>query len=163
MRFYNNYTDTLLRLVRWGFIYNSVDECEIALTYLEKAQKISPHAKGLEFELTYAYNDLTRYDEAIKVLESALDNDPKDVLFYRELGFAYMKKRNYDKAISIYQKGINMCSDKEIEAKSEMALNLAEVYKRTENLELCKTWLLRAKEWAPKSSKIYNHIIQAGY
>lgn len=90
--------------MRWGYIYNDLNESDTALVYLTKAYKRQPHYLGLEFELVYAYNALGNYDGAIRVLSAATEQDPKNVLFYRELGYAYLHKKDYNEAISDYKR-----------------------------------------------------------
>ncbi|HNR15573.1 MAG TPA: tetratricopeptide repeat protein [Chitinophagaceae bacterium] len=160
---YAAYTDTIRRLIRWGYHYNHVNECHTALTFLEKAYKQKPHAEGLEFELSFAYNALGRYNEAINVLGPAIKNDPKNMLLIRELGYSYLEKKDYSRAIAIYKEGIEKCSDDELATKSEMAVNMASAYKAAGNEEQYKIWGTKAKEWAPKDSPIYNHLIKLGF
>jgi tetratricopeptide (TPR) repeat protein len=148
---------------RWGFIYNDLDQCDTALVYLKKAYKVSPHYTGLEFELIFAYNALKNYDEAISIINSALQNDPKNVMFYRELGYAYLQKKEYDKCFTSYKQGIEMCTDKQTETKSEMAINMANAYKDVGNMDEYKNWGTRAKGWATPNSNLYKFIVSQGF
>lgn len=157
-KIYYNYTDTIAHNVRWGWTYNAVNDCEMALVYLNKAYAVKPHAPGLEFELAYSYNALNRPDEAIKILESALKNSPKDIMFLRELGYSYLQKADYPNSIKYYLQGIDICNDKQMDTKSEMALNLSAAYKRSGNNDQYKSWLDKAKLWAPPGSAVAEHL-----
>ena len=48
---YQTDTNSIGRLFRWGFLYNSWNESGKALTYLERAQAIDPTFAGLGFEV----------------------------------------------------------------------------------------------------------------
>lgn len=160
---YQSFSDTVKRYVRWGYLYNDVDESAMALPYLEKANRMQPHAPGLDFELIFAYNALERYDDAIKAIRSAMENDPNNVMFLRELGFAYLHSDKLDDAIETYKKGIERCTDQQLATKAEMAINLSAAYKKKGNMEEYKTWGNKAKLWAPPGSPIYKHIVQVGF
>jgi len=160
---YYNYTDTVQHNFRWGFIYNDLDQCDTALVYLNKAYVAKPHYPGLEFELIFAYNALARYNDALNVINTALQNDPKNVLYYRELGYAYLQKKDYDKSITAYKQGIDMCTDKQNDAKSEMAINMANAYKSAGNLDEYKNWGNKAKGWATPGSSLYKFIVGQGF
>lgn len=160
---YYSYTDTVQHNFRWGFIYNDLDQCDTALVYLNKAYAVKPHYPGLEFELIFAYNALAQYDDALNVINVALQNDPKNVMFYRELGYAYLKKKDYDKSVASYKQGIDMCTDKQSDAKSEMAINLAGAYKLMGNQAEYMNWGGKAKAWATPSSAIYKFIVSQGF
>jgi tetratricopeptide (TPR) repeat protein len=160
---YYNYTDTVQHNYRWGFIYNDLDQCDTALVYLNKAYAVKPHYQGLEFELIFAYNALARYDDALNIINAALQNDPKNVMFYRELGYAYLKKKNFDKSVASYKQGIDMCTDKQNDAKGEMAINLASAYKLMGNQDEYMNWGNKAKAWATPGSAIYKFIVSQGF
>ncbi|MEO6149378.1 MAG: tetratricopeptide repeat protein [Mucilaginibacter sp.] len=159
---YYTYTDTVLHNYRWGWIYNDLHQCDIALIYLLDAYKRNPEFNGLEFEIVFAYNELRRHDDAISFLEASLKRHPDNVLSYRELGYAYLNKGEYDKAIYHYKQGIEKCSKEQADVKSEMAFNMADAYKKAGNEQENRNWLVKAKEWAPPGSAIYNHLIKQG-
>jgi tetratricopeptide (TPR) repeat protein len=160
---YYTYTDTVAHNYRWGWIYNDLNESELALPYLNKANTIKPHEPNIEFELAFAYNVLSDYDNAIKVLETAIPNKPDNMVFYKELGYAYLKKKLYNQAIATYKKGIDNAPDKKSDAKGELAFNLASCYKSTGNMADYKTWMQKAKEFALPESPYYQQIIDAGF
>ena len=161
---YYSYTDTLAHNFRWGFIYNDLNQSDTALVYLNKVYAVQPHYKGLEFEMIFAHNALNDYDGAIKIITSALDADALNPTFYRELGYAYMKEKIYFKAIYAYKTGITLCtSESETDAKAEMAINLAEVYKSIGSDDQFKTWGKLAKAWARRDTDVYNFIVSQGF
>jgi tetratricopeptide (TPR) repeat protein len=160
---YYTYTDTVAHDYRWGWVYNDLNESEIALSYLKNANRLKPHEPNVEFELAFAYNVLEQYDSAIKVLETAIPYKPDNMVFYKELGYAYMKKKLFEQAIATYKKGISNAPDKKSDAKGELAFNMATCYKNTGNMADYKTWMLKAKEFALPESPYYQQIIDAGF
>lgn len=146
LKFYQTDTNSVARLFRWGFLYNSWNESAKALTYLQRAQAIDPTFKGLQFELGYAYNALQQYDKAIPVLENALQTAPKDCNLYKELSFAQMHLAQLDKAAESCQKGIEYCTDKAM--KAEIAYNLTYQYYLVKDKAKFATWAGEVRKWA---------------
>jgi tetratricopeptide (TPR) repeat protein len=148
-----------------GFNYNAAGGSQTALKYLDKAYKVNPHYKGLEFEIAYAYNALNRADDAIAVLESAVKYDPKNIMFYRELGYAYMNKKDFDKAIALFKQGIDLYPDLQgvNENKAMMAFNLASVYHKIGKEDDYKEWIVKAKGWSAPNSEIYRAVVRLGF
>jgi tetratricopeptide (TPR) repeat protein len=162
--YYSGISDTsVFYNYRMGFVHNAAEDCAVALTYLKKAYKVNPHYKGLEFEMAYAYNDLKHPDSAEMILESALKYDPGNVMFYRELGYANLEKGNNDKAIAYYKKGIELCGDKQLESKSEMAVNMAKAYKNERNDDEYKKAMIEAKAYAQPGSDVYKFVVSRGF
>lgn len=160
---YYAYTDTIAHNYRWGWIYNDLDEPEIALSFLEKAYRANRHAKGVEFEMAYAYNSLNRNSAAIAVLEPALQNDSNNMLFYKELGYAYQHEKQFDKAIVIYSQGLRHSNADKSQSKGELAYNLAQCYKVLQKGDEYKKWMFAAKEYTPTNSQIFKAIVAAGF
>jgi tetratricopeptide (TPR) repeat protein len=161
---YYSYTDTLAHNFHWGFIYNDLNQCDTALVYLNKVYAVQPHYKGLEFEMIFAHNALNDYDGAIKIITAALDADILNPTYYRELGYAYLKEKIYFKAIYAYKTGITLCTaESEKDAKAEMAINLAEVYRSIGSDDQFKTWGKLAKSWARPDTDVYNFIVGQGF
>ncbi len=142
---------------------NGLDMCDEALPILEKVYKQSPHAPGVEFELTYAYNALKQYDNAIRVLNKAIENNLNDIMLLRELGFAYMGKGDNQKAIEIYTSTLEKCTDSGNNTKREIANNLAAIYQRMNDRESSQKWLRKANEWTTKTAptSIYTKLDSA--
>lgn len=163
IKYYYNYTDTVAHDHRWGYIYNDVDEPTIALSYLEPAYRMKPHADGVEFEMAYAYNVLNRFDDAIKTLEPAILNNPNNSFFYKELGYAYSAKKDYEKAIDAYKRGLEHAADEKSDSKGELAFNMANAYKAMGNMDEYKNWMIKAKSYTPTNSQYYKRITDAGF
>ena len=163
VKVYYKYTDTVQHNFRLGFVYNAVDQCALALPYLERVYKIDPHYKGLEFEMAFAYNGLNRFDEAIKVLEPAVKSDPKNLFLYKELGYAYAHKRLFEKAITAYKLGLQLTAEGQSEEKGEMAANMADAYKNLGNQEEYRNWMIKGKSYVPPSSPNYKRFVNAGF
>jgi len=156
LKYYKTDTASVERLYRWGFLYNSWDECNKALTYLERGQKINPKFKGLEFELAYAYNALKQYEKAIVVLKSALETTPNDCYLYKELSFAEMHIGQLENAAKDCKKGIEVCEDKPM--KSEIAYNLAYQYYKLKDKDNFKYWAKETKKWNKKGDQFSENI-----
>jgi tetratricopeptide (TPR) repeat protein len=156
LKYYKTDTLSIERLYRWGFLYNSWDECTKALTYLEKAQTINPKFNGLEFELAYAYNALQQYDKAITVLKSAIETTPNDCYLYKELSFAEMHIGQLDKASETCKKGIPLCTDKAM--KCELAYNLAYQYYKIKDKKNFKTWADLTRKYSSKGDQFSTNI-----
>lgn len=144
-------------LIRRGYHFNHVGGSDVAIPVLLKAYTKEPHAKGLEFELSYAYNATGQPEKAIEVLDKALKNDPNNFMFLRELGYAYMLLNKPEEAIRIYEKGISLSDDKF--QQSEMALNAAGIYYRSKNREKFEEWAKKVKKYADKDSGYYKNIL----
>jgi tetratricopeptide (TPR) repeat protein len=156
LKSYETDTASVARLYRWGFLYNSWDECAKALTYLERAQEIDPGYKGLKFELAYAYNALGQYDKALPVLNSAIGTDPNNCYLYKELAFAEMHLGQLEKASETGRKGIVICSDNQM--KSEIAYNLAYGYYKIKDKEKFKYWADETRKWATNGDQFTTNI-----
>lgn len=144
LKYYKQTEDTVGRMVRWGFFYNAWDECEKALTYLEKAYQIDPHHSGLEFELSYAYNALEQFDKAILILNEAIKNNPKECLFYKELSYAQCHTGKLNDASITSEKALSVCTEKEL--KAEISYNLAYQYYLKKDKANFKKWAKIAKK-----------------
>lgn len=156
LKYYKENENSIERLYRWGFLYNSWNECEKALVYLEKAQKIDPHFKGLEFELAYAYNATEQYYKAISILQEAIKMAPKECYLYKELSYSEVQSGNLDNAVEAYKAAIKVCTEKDI--KAEMAINIAQEYyfiKDTSNFEI---WRKKTLKWATRGDKFWTQI-----
>jgi tetratricopeptide (TPR) repeat protein len=160
---YRSDMNTVAAKVNWGRNYNSAGAPRKALEYLESAYRTDPHADGLEFELTYAYNELREFDKSIAVLNDAIKNKPDNVMFYRELGYSYMGKSDLDGAMKVFLKGIEMCGERNLESKAEMAWNLATVYRTQKNDAEFIKWGQNAKTWAPPGTDIYKKLLNVTF
>lgn len=112
LKYYKIDENSIERLFRWGFLYNSWRECEKALTFLEKANKINPKFKGLAVELAYSYNCLNRFDEAASILEEELKTNKSDAYVSKEYIYTFSKNGNIDKAIKQYKTAKRSIKDK---------------------------------------------------
>lgn len=155
---YKRDLNTVASKVSWGTHYNHVGDIDKALQFLESAYKAEPHAKGLEFELSYAYNELKQFNKSVKILLGAIKADPQNEMFYRELAYAYKGANNNSKAIETYLKGLEMAGTRNPEAKAEMAWNLAVTYREEKNDVEYKNWGVKAKEWAPVNSQLAKQL-----
>lgn len=156
LKIYSAYSDTLQHNVQWGTKYNAVNECAVALKYLEPAYKTQPHYKGLEFELAYAYNVLHQYDSATMVLEAAIKNNPNNCYFYKELSYAAMHEGQAEKAETVASKGIEICTDKNL--KAEIAYNVAYEFFTKKDKEKFTKWASEAKKWTTEDSEFSKNI-----
>ncbi len=151
---YKTDENTIERLYRWGYMYNAWNECEKALTFLEKADKIDPKFKGLQTELAFSYNALEKYNKAEISLKKAIAENPKDCYTFKELAYTYTKLVNFEKVEDTYMIMTKVCSEKNF--IQETAYNLAyEYFKAKDKMEF-KKWKTEAEKW----SKLENQITQ---
>ncbi len=91
LTYYRTDENSLERLYRWGYMYNGWNECEKALTFLEKAEKIDPNFNGLQTELAFSYNALEKFNKAEICLLKAIKSAPDDCYTYKELAYSYIQ------------------------------------------------------------------------
>jgi len=151
---YKQDENSVAHLYHWGFLYNAWDECEKALTYLEKAQKIDPNFNGLNVELAYSYNALGQYQKAVDLLSDSIKDHPEDCYFRKELIYAHANLLQLAKAEEIFEEGLKVCTDNEM--KCEMALNIAYQYFLKKDKSNFLIWSKKSKQLAPKYIKNLN-------
>jgi tetratricopeptide (TPR) repeat protein len=163
VKIYYKTKDPVYHNYRMGWIYNDANESEAALIYLKKAYLVNSHTPNVEFEMAYAYNALNRFSEAVELIELALKSNPRNALFYKELGYAYNKLSNYDKAIETYKLGLQYFPNQRSDSRGELAFNMANIYKRLNNQQEYKNWMIKAKEYVSLNSQYHKAIIDAGF
>lgn len=144
LKFYKKDQGSVEQLYRWGFFYNGYGECEKALEYLEKANKLNPNFKGLAVELAYSYNCLARYESAIKILQTALKATPKDAYTNKELIFAQAKMEKLEDAANTFRK-TSKFPDKTYNA--ENAYNILQGYYLLKDKKNFSKWWEETKEY----------------
>ena len=153
---YKTDTTSIERLYRWGFLYNGWGECNKALTYLEKAQKINPKFKGLEVELSFSYNCLGQYEKAIDILKYTIQENPTDAYINKELIYALTKSGQLAKAAESCKKAIKDCKDDSYNGENCYNL-LYEFYIKKDKANFNK-WVKETKKWASKNEKMIQSI-----
>lgn len=156
LKFYKEDEGKVSYLKDIGWHYNHMGACEHALIPLLAAYEKEPHYKGLEFEIGFAYNALQAFAEAKEVLEKAYKHDPKDPFILRELGYTYKGLGEIDKAEKIYTDG--MKKSKNDFEKSEMALNMAQVYFQLKNRKKFDKWAKLTRKYAEEGSTYAQYI-----
>ena len=150
--------ETAETLTRKGYHLNHIGASKSAIPVLLKAYKMSPHEKGLEFELSYAYNATGEFQKAVEVLEKALKNNANDPMFYRELGYSFINLEKLVEAEKIYKIGISILKDDS--QKAEMAFNMAGVYFRSKEKGKFEIWSKEVKKFADKNSQFIHYLNQ---
>lgn len=153
---YKTDENTINRLFRWGFMYNGWNECEKALTFLEKAEKIDPNYKGLQTELAFSYNALKKFEKAEICLLKALKNNPEDCYTLKELAYSYNNQEKINDVISIYKKMTKTC--KENEFIQETAFNLAGKYYEAKDKSNFKKWKIEAEKWSTTENQFTKNL-----
>ncbi|RRJ91399.1 tetratricopeptide repeat protein [Flavobacterium macacae] len=149
--------ETAETLTRKGYHLNHIGASKNAVPVLLKAYKMSPHEKGLEFELSYAYNAIGEFQKAVEVLEKALKNNANDPMFYRELGYSFINLEKPLEAEKIYKIGISILKDDS--QKAEMAYNMAVVYYQSKEKSKFEVWAKQVKKFAKPESQYAKNII----
>lgn len=155
---YKRDENSIIRLFRWGFMYNGWNECEKALEYLEKANKIDPDLKGLRVELAYSYNCLGRYQDAITVLQKALELNPLDAYTNKELIYAEIKNGNLDNARVVCRKVFKECQDKTY--NPENAYNILHAFFLKKDVANFKSWLAESDTYLIGDPKFGSSVEQ---
>ena len=153
---YKTDTASVERLYRWGYMYNGWGECSKALTYLEKAEKINPHFKGLSVELAFSYNCLSQFDKAILVLQNALQTSPTDAYINKELIYAQIESGQLDKAAESCKRALEVCTDKSYHG--ENCYNLLHKYYEKRDKKNFDLWLAETKKWTSENAKMTRSI-----
>jgi len=86
-----------------GNYYIRNDQPEEALTWIEKAAKIEPDNKAVQFNRGLAFMQLGKYDEAIKNMEPLTDDKVFDFDAEYYMGAAYYLKGDYPKAVEKFE------------------------------------------------------------
>ncbi|KGO87179.1 tetratricopeptide repeat protein [Flavobacterium suncheonense] len=139
LQYYEGDKNSIERLYRWGYLYNGMHECEKALEYLKKAEKINPNHNGLSVELAFSYNCLQRYDEALVVLQKALKYNEQDAYTVKEYIFALVKKGRLEDAKAYFRKSQKTLQDKTYIPES--AYNILHQYFLNKEVKKFDEWL----------------------
>lgn len=139
LKYYKEDENTIERLYKWGYMYNGWEECNKALEFLEKANKINPNYKGLRVELGFSYNCLGQSQKAIDILKTAIKLDPNDAYTYKELLYSQIHNNQLEDAIITYDKIVKDATDKTY--NTENAYNILGEYYRQKNLEKFNEWV----------------------
>ncbi|MEN2415740.1 tetratricopeptide repeat protein [Flavobacterium mesophilum] len=146
------------RLYKWGYMYNGWNECEKALEFLEKANKINSDYKGLQVELAFSYNCLKRYNDAITVLNKAVKQNPLDSYTNKELIYALVKNGDLEEAKNVYRKVLKEVKDKTY--NSENAYNILQAYFLKKDIKNFDSWLSEANSELMSQSNFKNLVGQ---
>lgn len=146
------------RLYRWGYMYNGWNECEKALTFLEKAEKIDSNFKGLQTELAFSYNALEKFDKAEISLKKAIANNPNDCYTYKELAYTYTKLINFKKVAETYSEMSKICTEQNF--VQETAYNLAYEYFKIKDKTNFKKWKIEAEKWSKTENQYTKNLSQ---
>ncbi|MCB9262877.1 MAG: hypothetical protein H6607_10935 [Flavobacteriales bacterium] len=150
LQFYKTDTNSIERLYKWGFMYNGWNECEKALTFLEKAEKINPKFKGLAVELSYSYNCLGQYDKAESILKEEIKTNPNDAYVNKEYIYTLAKNNKIDDAINQFETSLKTVTDREYNA--ENCFNILQYFYTQKDKTNFKKWYKILKQ-QPKGNQ----------
>lgn len=156
LKSYKTDENSVDRLYSWGYMYNGWNECEKALTFLEKADKINPKFKGLQTELAFSYNALGKFDKAEVSLKKAITENPKDCYTYKELAYTYTKLVKLEKVTETYETMTKICSEQNF--IQETAHNLAYEYFKTKDKVNFKKWKTEAEKWSKSENQYTKNL-----
>lgn len=137
LKYYKADEEAINYLYNRGFLFNAWYECETALNYLIKAEKIDPNYPGLQTEIAYSYNALKKFDMAEKAILKSLKHTPNNCYSLKELAYTYQNQSKLKKSAEVYDKMKN-CS--EINYLQETAYNLAFRYYELKDIKNFKKW-----------------------
>ncbi len=150
LKFYKENENTVGRQYRWGFMYNGWGECEKALTFLEKAEKINPNYTGLQTELAYSYNALENFPKAEIALKKAVESNPNDCYTLKELAYTYKNLNKLNDSGEVYYKMVSVCAEKNF--LQETAYNLAHRYYEIKDKNNFTKWSKEVKKWSDENN-----------
>jgi len=115
---------------------------EEALMYCEKANKIYPNIKSVNFDLGTIYgkykNDI---EKSIYYLDRAMKLDPEDINVANNLGIAYGIAGKYDKAIETFEKALRFSPN-----DLNILGNLVSAYQMSGNSKKTEEYASKIKE-----------------
>lgn len=153
---YKTNENSVGRLYRWAYMYNGWNECEKALTFLEKAEKIDSNFKGLQTELAFSYNALGKFDKAEISLKKAIAHNPNDCYTYKELAYTYTKLINFKKVAETYLEMSKICTEQNF--VQETAYNLAYEYFKAKDKTNFKKWKIEAEKWSKTENQYTKNL-----
>ena len=154
LEIYKSDTNSIARLYRWGYLYNSWNECGKALTYLEKAENINPKHEGLAVELAFSYNCLKQYEKAEAVLAEEIRTNTEDAYVLKEYIFTLTKINKIDIAVKQFNKSIQNIKDNPYIA--ENCFNILQYYYKQNDKENFNEWYNELQKH-PSENKSITH------
>lgn len=145
LKFYKTDTTSVKHLYDWGFMYNGWNECEKALSFLEKAKKIEPNYKGLNVELAFSYNCLKQFDKAENILEFDVKNNPTDAYVNKEYIYTLIQNKKIDLACSQFYKSTTTLKDNQYNA--ENCFNILGHFYKEKDKDNFKKWYDELAKW----------------
>ena len=145
LKFYKTDTTSVKHLYDWGFMYNGWNECEKALSFLEKAKKIEPNYKGLNVELAFSYNCLKQFDKAENILEFDVKNNPTDAYVNKEYIYTLIQNKKIDLACSQFYKSTTTLKDNQYNA--ENCFNILGHFYKQKDKDNFKKWYDELAKW----------------
>lgn len=145
LKHYKTDTNSVQRLYNWGYRYNGWNECEKALTYLEKAAAVEPGFEGLAAELAFSYNCLKQYDKAEQVLQVAIKTNTEDAYLNKEYIYTLAKNNKIDSAIKLFNASVKQLKDKNYNA--ENCYNILQYYYLQKDKDNFNLWYNELKKY----------------
>lgn len=134
-----------------GYLHNAWGECQKALDFLEKADKLDPKYPRLAVELAYSYNCLERYADALKVLERALKESPDDSYVTKEYIYSLARSKQPDKAKTVYKKSLDK---QQTQYQAENAYNILLGYLLLKDKPGFNNWLAETNSLYSKNPQL---------
>lgn len=150
LHFYKTEINTAVRNYKWGFWYNSWNECERALPFLLKAEELDPDFEGLATEIAFSYNCLEEFEKAIAILKIAIHESPTDAYTNKEYIYSLSKAQEIDQAKEQFYASIKIVDEAIYNA--ENCFNILQYYFLQKDKKNFKTWYKELKKW-PTSNK----------
>lgn len=145
LKYYKTDTTTAKHFYNWGFMYNGWNECEKALTFLERAKSIDPNYKGLNVELAFSYNCLAQFDNAEKILQAEIVSNPTDAYVNKEYIYTLIQNKKIDLACSQFYKSTNITNDNQYNA--ENCFNILGYFYKSKDKDNFKKWYSELAKW----------------
>ena len=140
-----------------GYLYNDIDEYEIAISLLENAHKIDDEDLELLIDLAYAYEMIDDFEKAIEFNNLMLDINPFSFDAWVNLGKLHSMLLQYDKAIEAFDFALTI-NDNEVNVLKMKALS----HYLNDNVEEAIRLFRECLNDSPDDETLYDSLLE-GY
>ncbi len=152
LSFYKKDTGRVKGLYQWGYIYNAWNECEKALTFLQRAREKDPRYEGLAVELAFSYNCLNEFQKAEDILEEEVKTNSSNAYVNKEYIFTLAKNKKIEKAVKQFKQSVKNEIDKIYNA--ENCYNIAQYFYNEKDKNNFNIWYKELSNWPNENENI---------
>jgi len=130
-----------------------VKKYDLAITYLNQAQKLNPQKEKIYVNLGIAHLQKKDYAKALAAFEKALQLNPRSAETFNYMGIIFKEKGEGCTAITYFEKALECKPDFLISR-----LNLGELYTQQGEKQKAVAEYLEALQYAPHNSTVHNAL-----